>query len=355
MIRQQLKALRDVYGFPCLTIALPTHRTHPENKKDPIVLKELIKTSEGRLEKEVDKRVARDLLERLRALADSIDHQYNLDSLLLFVDQKRAEMIRLPIRVEAHVTLDETFQTRDLFRALNRQANYYVLSLNQQEAHLVEAIGPDRVEAFQPDGFPMENNFTLGSYDMMEDPKKPDRYVAEFFNRVDKAVQQEVKDNPLPVLVAAVERNYAVYREIADRPEMLRLQLLPQDKKEDLSALVRRAWDAFAKALRQERMEALAKLEAAVGQNRVSSDLNDIWQAVQQGQGDTLLVEEGYFQPVRLVDNRVERIEQRDQPDAIDDLVDEVIEQNMAFGGQVVFLEDGTLEQFNRLALIRRY
>jgi hypothetical protein len=39
----------------------------------------------------------------------------------------------------------------------------------------------------------------------------------------------------------------------------------------------------------------------------------------------------------------------------IDDAVDEVIEEVMAKGGSVVFVDDGALEQHQRIAFILRY
>jgi hypothetical protein len=42
-------------------------------------------------------------------------------------------------------------------------------------------------------------------------------------------------------------------------------------------------------------------------------------------------------------------------PGVIDDAVDEVIEEVMAKGGSVVFVDDGALEQHQRIAFILRY
>ena len=42
-------------------------------------------------------------------------------------------------------------------------------------------------------------------------------------------------------------------------------------------------------------------------------------------------------------------------PGVIDDAVDEVIEEVMAKGGGVAFVDDGALAQYQRIALILRY
>ena len=42
MNRQELIFLQQINGNPAVTITLPTHRTSPENKQDPIRVKNLV-------------------------------------------------------------------------------------------------------------------------------------------------------------------------------------------------------------------------------------------------------------------------------------------------------------------------
>jgi len=45
VLKEKLKQLTDEKGNLCVTISLNTHRTHPENAQDEILLKNLIKQS----------------------------------------------------------------------------------------------------------------------------------------------------------------------------------------------------------------------------------------------------------------------------------------------------------------------
>jgi protein tyrosine/serine phosphatase len=62
-IRQKLEALATEKNTPCVTISLNTHRTHPDNAQDVILLKNLLKEAEERVIKEFDKRPVSSLLE----------------------------------------------------------------------------------------------------------------------------------------------------------------------------------------------------------------------------------------------------------------------------------------------------
>lgn len=185
-MNEKLKKLKDVNAENSITIILNTHRTRPDNNKDSITLKNLIKEAEERLYNDLDKRVALNLIQRLNALESQIDHNHNLESLILFVNDEIAEFIRLPIQVMNRVVIDNTFATRDLIRALHIQTNYFLLLLSRQKVRLIEALDDKEIEEIgQP--FPIENTqfYSTNSLEL-SNARRQRNLIAEFFNRVDK-------------------------------------------------------------------------------------------------------------------------------------------------------------------------
>lgn len=63
-----LKELKDIKSENCVTVILNTHRTMPDNQKDPLVLKNLIKEAEQRLLANQSKKEAQILVNRLAEL-----------------------------------------------------------------------------------------------------------------------------------------------------------------------------------------------------------------------------------------------------------------------------------------------
>src|SRR5690554_5814087 len=123
----KLKKLKNLTSENSITIILNTHRTFPDNQKDALLLKNLVKEAENRLLNDFSEKEVRGLTDKLNTLANSIDHRQNLESLILFVNKDVAEFVRLPIPVEDRVVIDHTFATRDLIRGLHHRANYYIL------------------------------------------------------------------------------------------------------------------------------------------------------------------------------------------------------------------------------------
>ena len=91
--------LHDVQTYPCLTITLPTHRTRPDNKQDPIRVKNLVTEGTNRLLGEFSKREVGPLLDRLNALVDRLDYECTLDGLVLAVNRDMAREIVIELRV----------------------------------------------------------------------------------------------------------------------------------------------------------------------------------------------------------------------------------------------------------------
>lgn len=151
-----LKELKDIVSENCVSIILNTHRTSPDNKKDVLTLKNLIKEAEERLLANENKRDAQKLVQRLLDLEAKIDHSQNLESLILFVNENIAEYTRLPVSVDNRVIIDDTFATRDLIRALHQEINYYVLVVSRQKTRLIEAFN-DKVVREIGNPFPIEN------------------------------------------------------------------------------------------------------------------------------------------------------------------------------------------------------
>lgn len=72
----KLKELKNIISENCVTIILNTHRTSPDNNKDSLTLKNLIKEAEARLFASEDKREAKLLVERLKDLASEKTNFY---------------------------------------------------------------------------------------------------------------------------------------------------------------------------------------------------------------------------------------------------------------------------------------
>lgn len=350
----KLKELKNISSPNCITISLNTHLTFPDNDKDSITLKNLIKEAENRL-KAGQVKNATLLIKKMNVVAESIDHRMNIESLTLFINDDHAEFIRLPIPVTDRVTIDESFATRDLIRALHQNANYYILVLNKDNARLIEALNDRVVEEIKNESFPYT---TPGLLITSSDAGKYRRLISEFYNRVDKELNRLRKENPLRVLICTDEQNYHEYLKIADDKNALYPTFFSRSRQtETPQAIVTDAWNIIKEIYSQQNNERKAELSKAVTNNRFLSDTNEINRAIEEGRIQTLFVEQGLFRPAKIENNEIIYVSEneRNNPEIIDDIYDELIEKNMNYGGDVVFLPKGELDKFQGFGAITRY
>lgn len=357
-MKTTLKRLKDTVSETCITIILNTHRTSPDNKKDPLTLKNLIKDAETRLFADETKKDAQQLVQRLLDVEAQIDHSHNLESLILFVNEDIAEYTRLPIVVEDRVIIDNTFATRDLIRSLHYNTNYYVLVLSRQKTRLIEAFN-DKVVAEIGKPFPFENTQSYPTNKAEQsNAARQTTLFAEYFNRVDKEVNKIRKEKPLPVLICSDEANYHEYLKVADEKQSIFDTFLNQNRVE-LKAhhIVDEAWKIVQKHTINKNHARKEELLKAVGSGRYLSDVNDIWKAISAGKVQTLFIEENLFQPGYMNADKITLVsdEERNTKGVVDDIYDEMIEANMEYGGDAVFLPKGELTKFDGFGAITRY
>tara|TARA_R110002072_G_scaffold2867_3_gene22328 strand:- start:936 stop:2012 length:1077 start_codon:yes stop_codon:yes gene_type:complete len=354
-----LKKVKNIQGEACVTIICSTHRTHPENEGDPLRLKNLVKNAEKRLYNDYEKRFVWPIMEKLNEVVDSIDHRENLESLLIFVNPEMIEYTRLAINVTDRVVIDDTFATRDLVRAEHEQEAYYTLVLSRNNARLIEGMN-DKAVVEVKGNFPYQNE-TLYNTDKLErnTAGSDEKLIEEFFNRIDKEVQTAIKNHPLPVMIITDERNYTHYMKVADRKEMYMGYLNKNRGNENakIHHIIDDVWPAVREINRKRNAERVEELGRAVGSGNFLSDINEIWKAIREGRGQTLFVKKGYFQPGLIAGDEIMLVDkfERNQKGICDDVVDEMIEHNLSFGGDTVFLSGDELKKFQNVALITRY
>lgn len=357
-MKMTIKELKDIRSENCISIMVTTHRTKPDYLNDALTLKNMIKEVETRLMADTDKKNAAKLLERVNALANSIDHSQNLESLVLFVNEDVAEYTRLPIKVEDRVVIDETFATRDLIRAMHLETHYYILVLSKEKIRLVEAMN-DKVIQEVGKPFPAKNTQLLTADNAAKAVDSKERsLIGEFFNETDKKVNQLRKNNAIPVFICGLDENHSHYMSVADKKHSIFEVYLDKNMINDpVHSIVEESWSIVKDYIIKKNNARKEDLKKAVSENKFLSDTNEIWKAISEGRIQTLFVEQGRFQPAIMKGDDIEYVsdDRRNDTGVIDDIYDEMIEANMDFGGDVVFLPKGELDKFNGFGAITRY
>ena len=361
MNNYELQRLKAATSYPSITITLPTHRTSPENQQDPIRVKNLVTEATNRLLGEMTRREAEPLLTRLDALAADINYPHLLDGTALFVSADVAEWHTVSHTLPERVIIDDTFLIRDLVRAMNRFRRYWVLVLSEKPTRLF-AASRDSLEEVTVGGFPMVHTgpggeeSLPGGFGIRRSAHRDERH-RQFFRAIDEAFKPFLDADPLPLIVVGVDRWLSFFGEVSAVTNDIIATVLGNYDHATPDEVAQLVWPVAQEQFMARRLEVLDRLGTAVGAQRSSSTLGEVWRAAQIGRGDTLIVEDSYHQAARINEMGLLDLDVDDPSasDVLDDAVDETITAVLRKGGSVVFVEDGELEQHSRIAMILRY
>ncbi|SJM71574.1 AOC03_06830 family ribosome hibernation factor [Psychrobacter piechaudii] len=370
-MKATLKSLREITAKPAVSIFVKTHRKHPDNEQDPIALKNQLKIAEERITDEYDKNTAATILEKIHAKTDDLNHNYNLDTLAIFASTDDVQVIRFPFDAKERVIVDERFATRDLIRDMASAVHYYVVVLGRDHARLIEAANNRVVKEFDQNDeaqknmenipFPIENNslYKTGDGGSDRSANNENSYLKEYFNRVDKSVQELWGEHRMPLVIVGDNRNISYYKEVCDRPENIigavsNVTDLEEGSAQHIVDGVQEAVEEYRTTLHK---EALGEIDKARGADMLRTDLQEIYRSAFQGAGETLYLRKGYMQPAKI-DEKAQTLVLADDPAAegvTDDAVSDIIEHVIHNGGKVVFMPQDIMGDDLPIALVTRY
>jgi hypothetical protein len=99
------------------------------------------------------------------------------------------------------------------------------------------------------------------------------------------------------------------------------------------------------------------QLRTAEKQGKLATGIGEVWKHANQKNARLLLIENGYMND-NPDGNRIRAIFRAlkdDNPFCISDEIDQLIEKVLESGGDVEFVEDGSLDDYQRIALIKEY
>ncbi len=357
-IRQKLEALAAEKNTPCVTVSLNTHRTHPDNAKDIILLKNLLKEAEERVVNEFGKRPVASLLEKLSSVENEIDVNYNLDSLYIFLSNDTKEIVKSAWSSNKNgVHISDAFDIRSLIKSYTKSEEYLILLLSQGGVTLYKAVNDGITNEIRNTDFPFTENMHYNTHsDRGSDSKHLDDLVREFLNTVDKAVVKMNKETGLNCVIICTEDNYSRLMQVADKPSIYHGYANINYNKTDIHHIAKQGWEIIKDLQHKRIVEAIREINEAVGQGNVLTDLQEIYQASIDGRGDLLMVHQDFAQPVLMTSDRTfELVTDISKPNVIDDITSQIAWNVLSKNGRVFFTTQDEIKDLGIIVLKTRY
>jgi hypothetical protein len=371
-----LRTLLTPPAAPCVSIYLPTHRSYPDNQQDTIRYRNLVDAAEQSLRAKYPGRDVRALLERFRALTgDRAFWNHARDGLAVLAAGDRFDVHRLPRKVPELAVVADSFHLKPLLRFVQSADRFHVLGISRTEARLfegdryglspaenglptfAEAVGTERTEPTREKLTAGGRSPSTGHYSGSGTRKDElDVDQEKFLRAIDRAVTERFsKPSGLPLIVVGLDVNLGEFRKLTQNPQVVEEMISGDPGSFTPEQLRAQAW----KVMEPKYLARLARLtesyRTALGTGLASADPATIAPAALDGRVGLLLVDADKVVPGRIDrDARTVRTDRLENPE-VDDVLDDLAEQVLNTGGEVVIVPTDRMPTDTGAAAVYRF
>jgi len=313
-----LKMLMEKHRGPCISLYLPTHRTGAEMQQDWVRLKNQMRQAENLLFlANVHAAEVENLLEPILALvADEPFWLHPSDGLALFRSPDVFAPYHLPSSFKEQVTVSNHFYLKPLLPFLCNNGRFYILVLSQNAVRLFEGTHFSVHEVELPGAVP-ERLVEVLSYDRPEHQLQYQssssgasagkggrqamifreqevggddtrEQVLRYFRQIDKGLQEVLRDETAPLVLAGVAYLNSLYRAMNTYPHLLDRGIAGNPDELKAETLHEQGWALVAPYVSKPQQDAAAQYKHYAEAERVSNNVRKIIPAAYDGRIESL-------------------------------------------------------------------
>jgi hypothetical protein len=307
----QLLALLDKHGPPCISLYQYTHRHHPDSLQDPIRYRNLLRRMESSLEQKYHGRAVRPLLRMFQPLTDDREFwNHRTDGLALLAAPDLFEMFELQRPVQENLIVADTFYLKPLLRISQSADRFQVLCLTRDRAQLYEG-NRDALDPVDLVDTPATITDALGSeltdqhrsvrsaqgqtpiyHGVGQKKEEVDLDRERFFRAVDRGVlENHSKPSGLPLMLAALKEYHTPFRNVSRNPYLLNVGIETDPAAISVEELRARAWNQMEPMYLQRLAELTREYQLARTRQLGGDDLTEVAAATVAGRVQVLLLE----------------------------------------------------------------
>lgn len=373
MTVEELRILIASHTPPCLSLYMPTHRGGSSDDRHHF---------DGAIHKarEALKNVSagdlKTLLEPIQELSTPSFWEEQSDGLAIFRSLDHMASYRLPMSVPEIVVAADSFHIRPLLRFLQSNQRYYLLSLSQNRVRLFKGsasgLGP-----IDLDQLPHSLEDALGSEERgrsihihygASGGKNPiyggasksdtsrDEDLLRFFRAVDQALWPILRDEKVPMILAAPQRELPLFRSISRYAHIAEEGLHGNFSESKLEDMHRKAWPIVQKIVEARMKEVREHYDSLVSRARALDEIRGIARFAVQGRVYQLMLQRD-AQVWGKLDKSSGDVEQHgaQRTKGDDDVLDDLAEAVLLRGGEVFSFEKARMPSLSPVAAILRW
>lgn len=379
--KELVQELLAASGSPCLSLYIPTHRSHPENLQNPVRFKNLIKELEASLLSKYSNDETQKHLEPLIELTSAEGFwNYTSEGLGIFSTSGFLKAVDLNETPKEIAIVADSFHTKPLQHHLQSKGRFHVLALNRLEIQLFEGNRHSLVEVDLHTDVPAkltdalgdeltEKHTTVASYGGSGGGDSSMRHghgskkdeididTERYFRAVAESIAEHYsKPAGLPLLLAALPEYHNLFHKVNKNPMLLADGIKINPTSVTIDKLADMAWEIMEPEYLRKQEELVSRYHQAKANGLGSEDIKEVSVALVEGRVDTLIIEADRIIASRITNLVTGNVQNKDMNNPnVDDLLDDMSELAIKMGGNVTVLPPDQMPSESGVAAIYRY
>lgn len=370
-LHEDLKKLVAEKGKTCISINFPLQDFSADRKADKLSVEEAIKKVKAQLTEQKNEQVDT-LIDKLNKLYNEIEWSRNHEGIGLYASENAGYGTTFPFTVAQKIIVDNQFDLTNLLYKIQYTFPYYVLHLDEKRARFFTGNLKELQEITNAD-FPLEykedyeymppsrsTSYAGSSHEKGFEKDKPtlDKMrVDAYLLKTDELLDQYIKNNE-ELILSGVKRSTTAFMNRSNHDKNI-IGVINGNyewfNNHELSTIT---WSAIENYLNELSLEEISQFEEKIGEGLFEEGIINVWEAVNDGRGMTLLLEKDYAitgylpnaTPYRLL------LKAPEEPhfvmhNACNNLLQMALEKDC----NIMLVENGLLRKHQKAALITRY
>jgi len=372
-----MSELLSVNEGTCISLYMPTQRTHPDNLQDPILFKNLVKKLEQSLYQQYSASEITILLKPFVELANNEEFwRHTLDGLTVLGTAGTFKTTGLPVSTEELTVVADSFHTNPLRKYLLSVESYNVLGLSLYDYHIYEGNRHSLTKLVLAPGIPKNIKEALGDeltdkdltavfyggvggksnnmhHGHAGEAEEVDIDAERFFRFVAKTINDHYsKPSGLPLILAALPEHHNLFHKVSNILSLLPAGIEVNPKSVETDELVKRSWKVMEPYYNSLIDKACDVYQQAKLKGTGSDSISEVSAAAAAGRVDTLMIEADRQMAGKLI-NDTSSIEKRDlENPETDDLPDDLGELVTKIGGKVIVIPHEKIPTLTGIACV---
>jgi hypothetical protein len=348
----------------CLSVTLTLYTKSPERQKNNLRISKILKTVKEQLDMVAGPVKGLRLYKKAQDLLDTIDMVHPPEGIGLYVSSKIGKIFSFPFKVTARVFVEDRFEIRDLVYLQKYNEEYFIVAISGKDTRLYRCKGPE-MEMIKDKHFPAlftddyeyarpaPGNSTGYSSKSPERDKSilKDIRMRAHYNNVDKLLDKYIAEDSM-IILAGPKKEMPLFIEASNHKDNIAAKvegnfLRAQNKLADT------CWRKVKEVRKKRERDLIRKLRELNG--RLVYGLPQTWENIKDGNAFRLIVEKDYAVTAFMDSNHHLKMNADSTSERVSDAVDLLIKSILDKSGEVEFVDNGNLAEFEGVALVTRF